>query len=72
MLGLPSINIRWIRNVPEPYFNIHVSYYRQFSTNIKIKIIKFKPVLLALAFSSSWLIKLVSFQYPRKAVYNTM
>ena len=77
----------WIRNrfisaVLQPVLShteksCKASYYRQFSINIKIKIIKLIPVLLAQAFGLSWLAKLVfillfSWKYPRKSVYKTM
>ena len=35
------------------------SFYRQYSTNIKLKIIKLKPVLIAMAFGHAGLRKLV-------------
>ena len=42
------INIRWIKTGSRPYWI--ALYNRQFSTNIKIKIIRLLPVLLARAF----------------------
>ena len=55
--------ILWLQNRLEPVKN-HVEpriISRQFSMNIKIKIIKLKSVLLARAFGSLGLIKLVLF-----------
>ena len=40
-------------------FQIHIDNKIQFSTNIKIKMIKFKPVLLAWAFGPTGLTKLL-------------
>ena len=50
------------------------SYYRRFSTNIKIKLIKFKPVLLVFAFGADKTgFNLIIFHfYKQEAVYNTM
>ena len=55
------INIYWIRTGSDPYTEnlCKASYYRQFSRNMKIKIIGLIPVLLAQAFSTSGLTKLV-------------
>ena len=44
------INIRWIRTGSRPYRKSFIaSFFRQFSTNTVLKIIKLIPVLLALA-----------------------
>ena len=50
------------------------TWYRQFSTNIKINTIKLLQNLLDWVFCPSGLTKLFffSFSYPRKAVYNNM
>ena len=56
------INTRWIRTGSPPYCKPFIApYYSKFSTNIKIllKVKKLIPVLLARAFGSSGLTKLI-------------
>ena len=73
IIASKPINMHWILEK-----SCIESYYRQFSTNIRIKIIKLITVFLARAFGTLKLTKLVSisynfsFQYLRKAVYNTI
>ena len=51
-----TINIRWIRTCTQP---CKAAYYRQFSINIRIKIIKLIAVLLDRAFGPFRLTKMV-------------
>ncbi len=59
-MPLKPLNIRWIGtgSLSNTKKLCIVSYYRQFSTNIKILIIKLPTVLLALVFGLSGLPKL--------------
>ena len=83
---LPKINCKWLRNrltsagLETVCSHIEksciASHYRQFSTNINIKIIKSIPVWLARAYSPFGANKIgfnfndFSLQDPRKAVYS--